>query len=72
MITKLDRVVIRYLVLLDSPKPKSEAALCHWLDQVDAARFRVLDLLIRKPRYRGVKARVAWKRRDNPHRPVVV
>lgn len=69
MITKLDKVVTRYLVQLNSRRPRGEAEICHWLDKVDRARFEVLDLLIRKPRYRGVKARSAWKAKNNPHRP---
>ena len=69
MITKLDKVVIRYLVVLAQPRPRGEAAICHYMDKIDVARYRVLDLLIRKPRYRGVRSRDAWKSRNNPHRP---
>jgi len=72
MITKLDKLVIRYLVQLDSTKPRGDAAICHWMDKIDVARFRVLDLLIRKPRYRHVRSRAAWKSRMNPHRPAAL
>ena len=69
VITKLDRVVSRYLFELDSETPTGEVELCAWLDRIDRARFNVLDMLIRKPRYRSLACRVAWKSKNNPHRP---
>lgn len=69
MITKLDRLVARYLFELDSERPYGELEIAAWMDRVDRARFRLLDALIRKPRYRGLACRVAWKAKGNPHRP---
>ncbi len=71
MITKLDRAVARYLTALNARRPngKDELACCAWSDGLDRARYRLLDELIRKARYRGLTSRRAWLASNNPHRP---
>lgn len=76
MITKLDIVVILYLRKLGAPPPsqKDDSACAAYMDEIDRARFRVLDVLIRKPRYRrncgqSSRGRAVWKSKRNPHRP---
>ncbi|MBX3736699.1 MAG: hypothetical protein KF715_08425 [Candidatus Didemnitutus sp.] len=71
MISRFDRAVIRYLTALSTrPDSRNDAAVCAWLDRADRLRFTVLELLLRRPRYRRLKSRRAWKRKDNPHRPI--
>jgi hypothetical protein len=76
MITKLDKVVVAYLRALGATQPArhDEAAWAAYLDGLDRARFRVLDTLIRKPRYArhaGLSShgRAIWRNKANPHRP---
>ena len=76
MITKLDRAVIGYLRALGATPPpqNDETGWASYLDGLDRARFHVLDILIRKPRYSGLSGpsghgRAVWRNRGNPHRP---
>ncbi|WP_043585295.1 hypothetical protein [Geminisphaera colitermitum] len=71
MITKLDRAVARYLIILNAPRPArhDEIAWAVRLDRLDRARYVVLNLLIKRQRYRRLKSRKAWTARNNPHRP---
>jgi hypothetical protein len=71
MVTKLDRAVTRYLVVLNMPVPArhDEAAWTVRLDRLDRLRYRALDLLIRRQRYKGLKSRKAWLAKSNLHRP---
>jgi len=76
MITKLDRVVIRYLHVLGRPNPshKDEAAWMRRMDELDRARFAVLDAIVRKARYSRLKGqaqagRKLWRTKSNLHRP---
>ena len=71
MVTKLDRAVTRYLVVLNMPAPArhDEAGWVVRLDRLDRLRFQALDLLIRRQRYKKLKARKAWRAKSNPHRP---
>ncbi len=71
MITKLDTEVMRYLFALsrENPPAHDETAWAARLDQLDRLRFRVLDALIRKPRYSGRIGRDVWRSKANPHRP---
>lgn len=71
MITKLDRAVTRYLVVMNMPAPArhDEEAWTVRLDRLDRLRYRALDLLIRRQRYKGLKGRKAWLAKSNLHRP---
>ena len=71
MITKLDRAVTRYLVVLAMPTPArhDEQAWTIRLDRLDRLRFKALDLLVRRQRYKKLKGRKVWLSKANLHRP---
>lgn len=74
MITKLDKAVIRYLGKLAKPSPRDELQFCAYMDELDQARFEVLTVLFRRPKYARLTGRFqhgrrVWRSRSNPHRP---
>lgn len=71
MITKLDRAVTRYLVVLALPAPArhDEAGWANRLDRLDRLRFQAFDLLVRRQRYKKLRGRKAWLAKSNLHRP---